>query len=104
MVGPVIPFGAVVECCPISARDQPRLHQCGKKVPLGIFPGYALIAGRIWKGDTLVADIEELGNHGRIGNISSKNHCKRSIDATKGGYFIFPVAVGTAKLSARDHD
>ena len=26
----------------------------------GIFPGYALIAGRIWKGDILTADIEEL--------------------------------------------
>ena len=43
--GPIIPFGALVEYLPISA---------------GIFLGYAFIAGGIWKGDTLIADIEEL--------------------------------------------
>ena len=30
--GPIVPFGAMVECCPISKRDQSRLHQLGKKV------------------------------------------------------------------------
>ena len=30
--------------------------------------------------------------------------CKRSIDATKGWTFLFPVADGTAKLSGRDHE
>ena len=30
--GPVIPFGAMVECCPISAKDTSRLHQFGPKV------------------------------------------------------------------------
>ena len=30
--GPIIPFGAMFERYPISARDQSRLHQCGKKV------------------------------------------------------------------------
>ena len=34
--GPVIPFGAMVEYCPISARDQARLHQFGKNVLPGI--------------------------------------------------------------------
>ena len=37
-----------------------RLHQFGSKVLAGIFLGYALHAGRIWKGDILVADIEDL--------------------------------------------
>ena len=32
--GPVILFGAMVEYCP--TRDQSRLHQFGKKVPLGM--------------------------------------------------------------------
>ena len=58
--GPVIPFGAMVEYHPISAKDQSRLHQFGPKVLPGIFLGYALNAGGIWKGDSLVADIEEL--------------------------------------------
>ena len=51
---------------PISAKDLSRLHQFGKKVLPGIFLGYALYAGRIWKGDVLVAGIEELEKDGRI--------------------------------------
>ena len=43
--GPVIPAGAMVECHPISSRDQSRLHQFGKQVLRGIFFGYALFAG-----------------------------------------------------------
>ena len=42
--GRVIPFCAMVEKHPLP----------------GIFVGYVLYAGRIWKGDMLVADIEEL--------------------------------------------
>ena len=36
------------------------MHQFGKKVLQGIFLGYALHAEGIWKGDILVANIEEL--------------------------------------------
>ena len=57
---PVVPFGAMVEYHPISTKDRPRPHQSGAKVLPGIFLGYALHAGGIWKGDTMVADIEEL--------------------------------------------
>ena len=45
---------------PVSAKDQSRIHQFGKKVLPGLFLGYALYEGGIWKGDVLVADIEEL--------------------------------------------
>ena len=41
-------------------KDQSRLHQFGKKVLLVIFLGYELIAGRIWKGHILIADLEDL--------------------------------------------
>ena len=58
--GPVIPFVAMVEYHHISATDQSRIHQFGKKVLPGLFFGYALYAGGIWKGDALVGDIEEL--------------------------------------------
>ena len=58
--GPIIPFRVMVEYCPISARDQSKLHQFGKKVLPGIFLGYVLIAKGIWKGDILVADIADL--------------------------------------------
>ena len=58
--GPIIPFGSLVEYHPITAKDQSRIHQFGKKVLPGVFLGYALYAGRIWKDDMMVADIEEL--------------------------------------------
>ena len=58
--GPIIPFGSLVEYYPITAKDQSRIHQFGKKVLPGLFLGYALYAGGIWKGDVLIADLEEL--------------------------------------------
>ena len=42
--GPIIPFGSLVEYFPISAKDQSRIHQFGKKVLPGLFLGYALYA------------------------------------------------------------
>ena len=58
--GPTVPIGSFVEYYPISAKDQSRIHQFGKKVSPGLFLGFALYAERIWKGDVLVADLEEL--------------------------------------------
>ena len=43
--GPIIPFGSLVEYHPITAEDQSRIHQFGKKVLPGLFLGYALYAG-----------------------------------------------------------
>ena len=43
--GPIIPFGSLVEYYPISATDQSRIHQFGKKVSPGLFFGYVLYAG-----------------------------------------------------------
>ena len=40
--GPIIPFGLLVEYHPISAKDQSRIHQFGKKVLPGLFLWYAL--------------------------------------------------------------
>ena len=42
--GPIIPFGSLVEYYPITAKDQSRIHQFGKKVLPGLFLGYALYA------------------------------------------------------------
>ena len=44
--GPIIPFGSLVEYDPMTAKDQSRIHQCGKKVLPGLFVGYALYAVR----------------------------------------------------------
>ena len=39
---PIIPFGSLVECHPLTANHQSRIHQFGKKVLLGLFlvPNY----------------------------------------------------------------
>ena len=57
---PIIPFGSMIEFHFISGKDLSRLDQLGKKMLPGIFLGYVLYAERIWKGDFLVSDIEEL--------------------------------------------
>ena len=43
--GPIIPFGSLVEYYSMTAKDQSRIHQFGKKVLPGLFLGYALYAG-----------------------------------------------------------
>ena len=57
--GPVIPFGAVVEHHPISPRDQSRLPRVGKNILPGIFLAKR---GGFWKGNILIADLEDLEN------------------------------------------
>ena len=52
--------GISVQDHPVTAKDQSRIHQFGKKVLPGLFLGYALYAGGIWNGDVLVANLEEL--------------------------------------------
>ena len=80
--GPIIPF-SLVEYHPITAKHQSRIHQFGKKVLPGLFLGYALYAGEIWKGDVLVADL---------------------IFPKVKGEFIFPIADGRIKPLGGDQD
>ena len=48
--GPIIPFGSLVEYHPITAKDQSKIHQFGKKVLPGLFLGYAPVRGRNLEG------------------------------------------------------
>ena len=80
--GPVIPFGAMVENHPIFAKDPSRSHQFGPKVLSGKFLGYMLSARRIWKGDILVADVEELEEMD-ASELHAKAQCKGSINANE---------------------
>ena len=43
--GPIIPFGAMVQYHPISAKDLHRLHQIGSKVLPGIFLRPCIVRG-----------------------------------------------------------
>ena len=87
--GPITPFGSFVEYHPITAKDQSRIHQFGKKVLPGLFLGYALYAGRIWKGDVLVADLEELETMDASDIYSKRLNAKEVIFPKETGKFIF---------------
>ena len=102
--GPIIPFGSLVQYCPISAKDQSRIHQFGKKVLPGLFLGYALYARRIWKGDMLVADIEELETMDASEIYCKRFNAKEVIFPKENGEFIFPIADGRIKLSGGDQE
>ena len=56
--GPVIPFGAMVEDHPISAKEISRLHQFGPKVLPGFSSVMYCMRGKSGK-DIMIADIEE---------------------------------------------
>ena len=95
--GPIIPFGSLVEYFTISAKDQSRVHQFGKKVLPGLFLGYALYAGGIWKGDILVAEIEVLETIDANKIYSNRLNAKEVIFPKENEKF-FPAANGRIKL------
>ena len=99
--GPIIPFGSLVEYHPKNAKDQSRIHQFGKKVLLGLFLGYALYAGWIWKGDILVADVEELETMDASEIYSKRLNAKEVIFPKEKGEFTFPIADGRIKTPRR---
>ena len=97
---------SLVEYYPISAKDQSRIHQFGKKVLPGLFLpglflGYALYAGGIWKGDMLVAHIEELETMDASEIYPKRLNAKEVIFPKENGKYIFPVADGRINLSGR---
>ena len=71
---PVIPSGGKVEYHPIRTKDQARLNQIVQKILSDILMGYAPYAGGSWKGDLLVADVDEAQE-----NDASEVHVKRNI-------------------------
>ena len=94
-------FGSLVEYYPITAKDQSRIQQFGKKVLPGLFLGYALYAGGIWTGDVLVADIEELETMDASEIYSKRLNAKEVIFPKK---MFFPIADGRIKLLGGDQN
>ena len=101
--GPIIPFGSLVEYHPFTAKDQSRIHKFGKKVLPGLFLGYALYAGGIWKGDVLIADLEELETMDASEIYSKRLNAKEVIFPQK-GEFVFPIADGRIKTPGEDQE
>ena len=102
--GPTNPFGSLVEYHPTTAKDQSRIRQIGKKVLPGLFLGYALYAGGIWKGDVLVADLEELETMDASEVYSKRLNAKDLSFPREKGEFIFPIADGRIKPLGGDQD
>ena len=100
--GPIIPFGSLVEYHPITAKDQSRIHQFGKKVSPGLFLGYALYAGGIWKSDVLIADLEELETMDASEIYSKRLNAKKLIFPKEGEFF--PIADGRIKTPGGDQE
>ena len=94
----------MVEYNPITAKDQSRIHQFGKQVLPGLFLGYVLYAGGIWKGDVLVADLEELDTMDASDIYSKRLNAKEVIYPKEKGEFIFPIAEGRIKTLGGDQD
>ena len=99
----VLKILVLVEYYPFLAKDQSRIHQYGKKVLLGLFLGYALYAGGIWKGDVLAADHEEVETMD-ASEICSKRLNAKEVIFPKQGEFIFPIADGRIKTPGGDQD
>ena len=100
--GPIIPFGSLVEYYTISSKDQSRIDHFGKKVLLGLFLGYALHAGGIWKGDIVVADIEELETMDASEIYPERLNAKEVIFSQRKWKNHFPVADGRIKCIGGD--
>ena len=100
--GPIIPFGSLFEYYPVPAKYQSRIHRFGKEVLPGLFLGYALYAGEIWKGDVLIADLEELETMDASEIYSKRLNAKEVIFPKENGKFIFPVADGRIKFVGGD--
>ena len=77
--------------------------QFGKKVLPGLFLEYALYAGGIWKGDVLIADLEELETMD-ASEIYSKRLNAKEVIFPKQGEFIFPIADGRIKTPGGDQE
>ena len=102
--GPIIPFGSLVDYHPKTAKDQSRIHQFGKEVVPGLFPGYAPYAGRSWKGDVLVADVEELETMDASDIYSERLNAKKVINPKNMEIFTSPAADGRNTLSGNNQE
>ena len=97
--GPVIPFGAMVElshcfCERLVATASIR----SKSLARYISRSCILYARRIWKGDILAADVEELEEMDASELYTRMLNAKEVLTPQRNGNFIFPVADGTVKI------
>ena len=101
--GPIIPFGSLVEYHPITAKDQSRIHQFGKKVLPGLFLGYALYAGGFGRVTYWSQTLRSWRRWTHRKSTQTRLNAKEVI-FPKQGEFIFPIADGRIKTLGGDQD
>ena len=100
----IFPFGSLVEYYPKTAKDESRIHQFGKKVLPGLFLGYALYAGGIWKMTYWSQTLRELETMDASEIYSKRLNAKEVIFHKENGKFILPVADGRIKFVGGDQE
>ena len=99
--GLIIPFGSLVEYHPITAKDQSRINQFGKKVLPGLF--LRIVRGWNLEGWRTGRRPWGVGDDGRIGNLLKTLNAKEVIFHEKKRIY-FPIADGRIKPLGGDQD
>ena len=94
---------ALVEYLPNSERAKKRESINSERVLPGFLIGFAFIAGRIWKGDVLIAD-KELEKLDASEIYPRRLNAKEVLISKKNEKLMFLVADGTAQLSGREYE
>ena len=90
--GPIIPFGSLVEYHATTAKD----IILERKYYLDCSSNMLSTRGEFWKGDVLIADLEELETMD-ASEIYSKRLNAKEVIFPKQGEFIFPIENGRSK-------
>ena len=101
--GPIIPFGSLVEYYFITAKDQSRIHQFGKKVLPGLFFGHALYVGEFGRV-TYWSKTLRSWRRWTHRKSTRKDSMRKRWYFPKRGEFIFPIGDGWIKTLGGDQD
>ena len=103
--GPIIPFGLLVEYHPFNCEGPVKNPSTWKETLTCIVPRTCSVRGEgIWKGDVLVADLEELETMDASEIYSKRLNAKEVIFPKEKGEFIFPIADGRIKTAGGDQE
>ena len=101
--GPIIPVGSLVEYYPKNCEGPVKNPSIWKESFTWIVPWIRSVRGGIWKGDVLIADLEELETMD-ASEIYSKRLDAKEVIFPKQGEFIFPIADGRIKTPGGDQE
>ena len=103
--GPIIPFGSLVEYYPyFCGRISQESINLERKSCLDCSSDTLCTRGRIWKGDVLVSDIEELETMDASEIYSKRLNAKEVIFPKESGKFIFQSQMDESNFAGGDQE